>query len=34
MRLESIIVLSADPETLTYDGQCDNFVGIEFTYGS
>ena len=32
MRLETIVVLSSDPEDLTYDGRRDSFVGVELTY--
>ena len=32
MRLESIVVLSADPEDLTWDGRRDSFLGLDFTY--
>ncbi len=32
MRLESIIVLSADPEDLTYDSRRDSFIGLDLTY--
>ncbi len=32
MRIESIIVLSADPEDATYDGRRDSFIGLDFTY--
>ena len=32
MRIESIIVLSADPEDTTYDGRRDSFIGFDFTY--
>ena len=32
MRLESIVVLSSDPEDLTWDGRRDSFLGVDFTY--
>ena len=32
MRIESIVVVSADPEDLTYDGRRDSFIGFDFTY--
>ena len=32
MRIESIIVVSADPEDMTYDGRRDSFIGFDFTY--
>ena len=32
MRLESIVVVSADPEDLTYDGRRDSFLGVDFTF--
>ena len=32
MRLESIVVVSADPADLTYDVRRDSFLGVDFTY--
>ena len=32
MRIESIVVVSADPEDLTYDGRRDSFIGFDFIY--
>ena len=32
MRLESIVVVSADPADLTYDGMRDSFLGVDFTF--
>ncbi len=32
MRIESIVVVSTDPEDLTYDGRRDSFIGFDFTY--
>ena len=32
MRIESIVVLNADPEDMTYDGRRDSFISFEFTY--
>ena len=32
MRLESIMVVSADPADLTYDARRDSFLGVDFTY--
>lgn len=32
MRIESTIIVSADPQDLTYDGRRDSFIGFDFTY--
>ena len=32
MRLESIVVVSSDPEDLTWDGRRDSFLGVDFTF--
>ena len=32
IRLESIIVVSADPADVTYDGRRDSFLGVDFTF--
>ena len=32
MRIESIVVVSTDPEDITYDGRRDSFIGFDFTY--